>query len=177
MEDVRHFFAIICSQHQSWTPGGQTLPFCQRCTGLYVGATLAAVLYAVCRPHPSSLSLWSHGLLLLVMVPFGYHLVPQNGLIRSLTGQLFAVGLICYLSLLPGERWQRTKLDTKRASRAYLPGVLLSLLLVQLAVRADSPPIATLLAWLGVAGMIVLGGLAIVNVVLLLGGMLRAGYK
>jgi len=104
MEYLAEVFGLVCSREHCWAPGGEVLPFCQRCTGLYVGAAVAVVLYALFRPRPTSLSLWIHGLLLLVMVPFGYHLVPQNGVLRTLTGQLFAVGLVCYLSLLPTAR-------------------------------------------------------------------------
>ena len=66
-----------------------------------VGAAVALVFYAVFRPRTSYVFLGIHGLLLLMMVPFGYHLVPQNASLRTLTGQLFAVGLVGYLWLLP----------------------------------------------------------------------------
>jgi uncharacterized membrane protein len=109
MHWLAHIFAPLCSQANCWTLDGQTLPFCQRCTGLYVGATLALLGYWLVRPRPTPAMLWAHGLLLLAMVPFGYHLVPQNGTIRTLTGQLFAVGLVGYLSLLPSSRLPRHK--------------------------------------------------------------------
>jgi len=118
VEHIRQVFALVCSRAHCRVLGGEALPFCQRCTGLYVGAAVAVVLYAVFRPHSSSLSLWIHGLLLLLVVAFGYHLVPQNGMLRTLTGQLFAVGLVCYLSLLPASRLAFWKDGGTRASRA-----------------------------------------------------------
>ena len=41
----------------------------------------------------------AHALAVLAMAPFGYHAVPENGEIRMLTGQLFAVGVVYFLSL------------------------------------------------------------------------------
>jgi uncharacterized membrane protein len=167
VEHVEQFFALVCRREHCWAPGGEVLPFCQRCTGLYVGAAVAVVLYAAFRPRPTSLSLWIHGLMLLLMVPFGYHLVPQNGMLRTLTGQLFAAGLVCYLSLLPTSRlssWQR---EDKRMSLAYAVGVLGSLAIVQSAVHAGGRVTGAVLAWAGLVGLVALAALAIANLVLL----------
>jgi len=167
VEHLREVFAVVCGQNHCWAPGGEVLPFCQRCTGLYVGASITVVLYAFFRPRPTSLSLWIHGLLLLLMVPFGYHLVPQNGLIRTLTGQLFAVGLIGYLGLLPASRLRLWQEEDTRTSWACFGSVLVSLGVLQVAVRVGGPFSGAVLAWLGFAGLIVLGGLVIANGILL----------
>ncbi len=167
MEYLAEVFALVCRREHCWAPGGEVLPFCQRCTGLYVGAAVAAVLYGLFRPRPTSLSLWIHGLLLLVMVPFGYHLVPQNGVLRTLTGQLFAVGLVCYLSLLPTARLSFWWKHSKRMSLAYAVCVLGSLVIVQCAVHAGGRVAGAVLAWLGLVGLIALAALAIANLVLL----------
>jgi len=122
-----------------------------------------------CCPFASGVpgSLWIHGLLLLVMVPFGYHLVPQNGVLRTLTGQLFAVGLVCYLSLLPTARLSFWWKHSKRMSLAYAVCVLGSLVIVQCAVHAGGRVAGAVLAWLGLVGLIALAALAIANLVLL----------
>lgn len=167
MEQIEQLFALLCSRESCWAPGGEVLPFCQRCSGFYVGAAVAVVLYALFRPRPTNLSLWIHGLLLLLMVPFGYHLVPQNGVLRTLTGQLFAVGLVCFLALLPTARlspWQR---EDKRMFVAYAVCVLGSLVIVQVVVHAGGRVGGAVLAWTGLVGLIALAALAVANLTLL----------
>ena len=174
MEHVKEVFALACSRAHCWVLGGEPLPFCQRCTGLYVGAAVAVVLYAVFRPRATSLSLWIHGLLLLLMVPFGYHLVPQNGVLRTLTGQLFAVGLVCYLSLLPTSHLTFWREGDKGAWRAYAVCVLGSLLILQGVVQVGGRLAGTVLACLGFVGFIVLVMLVLTNLMLLFEAMWRA---
>lgn len=174
MEHIREVFALVCSRAHCWVLGGETLPFCQRCTGLYAGAAVAVVLYMVFRPRSSSLSLWIHGLLLLLMVPFGYHLVPQNGVLRTLTGQLFAVGLVCYLSLLPTSRMAFWREGGKRAWPAYGVCVLGSVAVLQVVVHAGGRLAGVVIAWLGLAGLVVLVMLVLANVVLLVEATWRA---
>ena len=167
MEHLERVFALLCCRDSCWSLGGAMLPFCQRCTGLYVGAAMAVVLYASFRPYPTNWSLRIHGLLLLLMVPFGYHLIPQNGVIRTLTGQLFAAGLVCFLSLLPTacrSSWQKAD---KRMPWAYAACVLGSLALVQWMVHAGGPVAGTVLAWLALLGLIALAVLVMANLALL----------
>ena len=174
VEHVREVFALVCGRAHCWALGGEALPFCQRCTGLYVGAAVAVVLYAVFRPRHSSLSLWIHGLLLLLMVPFGYHLVPQNGVLRTLTGQLFAVGLVSYLSLLPTSRLAFWREGGKGAWRAYAVWVLGSVVILQGVVQVGGRLAGAVAAWLGFVGLIVLVMLVLTNLILLLEAMWRA---
>jgi hypothetical protein len=142
------------------------LPFCQRCTGFYVGAILALLLVVVFRPGPTTRVLWAHGILLLLMIPFGYHLLPQNGTIRMLTGQLFAVGLVYYFCLLPLPSRQNRPPQENRFPLAYALGVLVSLVMLQLLVHLGGRFVSCALAWLGFAGLIALAALAGVNLIL-----------
>ena len=174
MEPLRQIFALLCSRDNCWTPGGEVLPFCQRCTGLYVGAAVALALYAMFRPRPTNLFLWAHGLMLLVMVPFGYHLVPQNGALRTLTGQLFAAGLVGYLALLPAARWRCRPEDDRRGSRAYAAGLFGSLLVLQGLVHLGRRPTGIVLSWLGLLGLVVLAVLVAANGLLLPAAVWRA---
>jgi len=173
VEWLREVFALVCGRHHCWALGGVDLPFCQRCTGLYVGAALAVVLYAVFRPRPTYVSLAIHGLLLLLMVPFGYHLVPQNAALRTLTGQLFAVGLVGYLSLLPASRLGLPENANRHGLWAYVVGVLLSLGILQACVHVGGRPVGVVLAWLGFSGLLALAVLVAVNLVLLPGAVWR----
>ena len=171
MIDLASLFSYVCGQNHCWVPGGTALPFCQRCTGLYVGGTVAFLLWAFFRPRPTPLVLWIHGLLLLLMVPFGFHLVPQNALVRTLTGQLFALGLVYYLTLVPAARRYE---DAARGNpAAYAGGFVLSLLGLQLAVREGGAVAGTVLAWTGLAGLAVYVLLAAAVLVLLPGTILR----
>jgi hypothetical protein len=157
-------FALVCGQNHCYSLGGDVLPFCRRCTGLYVEAAFAGFLYAVLRPRPTAIVLWAHGLLLLLMVPFGYHVIPHGGLVRTLTGQLFALGLVYYLMLVPADT-----LDLKRkagTAAAYAVGSLASLILLQVAISAGGHVAGAVLAWVGFAGLLFLGVLALANVLL-----------
>ncbi|OHB83339.1 MAG: hypothetical protein A2V98_21520 [Planctomycetes bacterium RBG_16_64_12] len=173
MEWLQEVFGLVCGRRHVWALGGVDLPFCQRCTGLYVGAALAMVLYAAFRPRPTYVSLGAHGLLLLVMVPFGYHLVPQNAVLRTLTGQLFSVGLVSYLSLLPASRLGLFEKEDKGSSWAYAAGVLASLVILQAAVHTGGRPAGVVLAWLGFLGLLALAALVTANLALLPGAIWR----
>lgn len=101
MIDLTQLFSAVCGQNpnHSWAPGGMGLPFCQRCTGLYCGAGLAAVLHLWLKPRSTAVFVATHGGFLLLMVPFGYHWVPQGPLLRCLTGVLFGFAVVAFLWL------------------------------------------------------------------------------
>jgi len=100
-ELLHHLFGCVCGQNpvHTWAPGGVWLPVCQRCTGLYAGACVAALLHLALRPVATSRWLWLHGGFLLCMIPFGYHWLPQGPVLRALTGVLFGFGLVAFLRL------------------------------------------------------------------------------
>jgi hypothetical protein len=144
------------------------LPFCQRCTGLYVGSSLALSLQLLCRLRITPGLLLVHGLLLIPMVPLGYHWIPHGPLVRTVSGQFYAAGLVCYLLLLPLARWSPWW-DTASLRRwiPYALGLLASLALVPALAWVGGRFAVWLLTGLGLAGLLVLGLLMLVNVVLL----------
>lgn len=168
MSGLAELFSYVCGQVNLWTPGGEALPFCQRCTGLYVGGAYAQALWLLFRPsRPAGLRfLGAHALLLLLMIPFGFHLAPQGGELRTLTGQLFAAGLVCFLALNPALRWRPWD-GTSGNPRAYWAALVAGLPLLLLAVHWESGLAAPLLAWLGVAGFLGFAALALANLALL----------
>ena len=97
------------------------LPCCQRCTGLYVGAGVAALLHLWLRPRLSGRFLEIHGAFLLVMVPFGFHWVAQGPVLRTLTGVLFGFAVVTFLWLPLSRRAsaasRRTRPSRRQAGR------------------------------------------------------------
>ena len=168
MEPLREIFSYVCGQQHNWDPGGVELPFCQRCTGLYVGAAPALLLFLLFKPKPTSRTLWLHGICLLLMIPFGYHLVAQTGEERTLTGQLFAFGLIYYLTLLPADRLPKWKALWECNSQGYLIGAVMLLLALQVDIAWGGLRTNAILSWLGFAGLIIYQFLILVNLVVLL---------
>ena len=166
MSGLAELFSYVCGQVNLWTPGGEALPFCQRCTGLYVGGAWAQLLWLAFRPRPTLRVLGMHGMLLVLMIPFGYHLVPQGGEVRTATGLLFAVGLTYFLALNPALRWRPWK-DSSGNEPAYWAGILVGLPLLLLAVRSESGLAAIVLAGFGVVGLLGFAGLTLANLALL----------
>lgn len=111
-DNLIHLFSFLCGQNpeHTWAPGGIPLPCCQRCLGLYAGAAIAAWLHFWLRPELSGRFLKVHGVFLLLMVPFGYHWLPQVPTLRSFTGVLFGFGVVAFLRLnLPWLRMPRAE--------------------------------------------------------------------
>jgi uncharacterized membrane protein len=106
---LSHLFSAVCGQNpgHTWAPGGLLLPCCERCTGLYVGAGLAAILHLCLRPKHRGRFLEMHGAFLLLMVPFGCHWVPQGPALRTAVGVLFGAGLVTFLSLPLAGYWRQ----------------------------------------------------------------------
>jgi len=185
LELLSQFFGAVCGQHpeHTWAPGGLLLPVCQRCTGLYAGAAVAAFLHVFPRPKPSSRWLELHGAFLLLMVPFGFHWIPQGPSLRSITGVLFGFGVLMFL---------RLPVSFRLAAQEPLPGHRITpehrrlVYLIALAVTAVAVP------WLGNAGgtlagyvlitlccvgAVALGVLAAANVALGTAAALRVGAR
>ena len=126
MQDLlRHIFGWVCGQNpgHTWRLGGELLPVCQRCTGMYAGAFVAALQHLWWRtataPTPLWLNgtganrgqecprsgapapawLWLNGAFLLFMVPSGFYWIPQNPELRCGSGILFGYGLVAFLWL------------------------------------------------------------------------------
>ncbi len=169
MTSLEHLFSLICGQVNCWTVAGRPLPLCQRCTGLYVGASVALALWMFFRPKPTNLLLWAHGLALLLMVPFGYHFVPQSGDIRSITGYLFGFGLVFFLMLVPAS--SRT-VEASSGTHAfqnttwYVAGTIVGAALLLCAVHAGGYLVANVVSWLAATGLAILAALVVANLLL-----------
>jgi hypothetical protein len=163
MDFLRHLFSHFCGQVNCWHAAGVTSVTCQRCTGLYVGSLIAAGFFVVFRPRPTSRSLWLHGLAMLVIIPFGYHLIPHGTFVRAITGQLFGYGMTYYLLLVPADRfhlWRppvphpsRPLLASVWGSSLYLFTLLAAIPIVFLLAASGVPSLIVLLSYLAFAGL------------------------
>lgn len=164
MEWMREFFSYVCGQVNVWAVGGELLPFCQRCTGLYVGGLYAMTLVLLFRPAPKPRWILLHLMLLVQMIPFGYHLVPQGPALRTVTGQLFAFGLAFFLCLTP---MGRLKITRSVSLLGYGLAAMCAAPLLLLAIHWDNATAARVLAALGILGFAGYALLAIANLALL----------
>jgi len=171
MNFARALFSHFCGQQHSWILGGQTLPFCQRCTGLYVGAFCALILILIFRPRPNAILYWLHGIFMLIMIPFGFHFIAHGGLMRTFTGALFAFGLVYYLALNPFTAWHAWKPGTPRRIPAYLTLLAALPTLLLFTVRSGGSISALILTILGVLGLTILTLLTAINLVILPGSL------
>ena len=101
LDFLRHVFGWVCGQNpaHTWSPGGELLPLCQRCTGVYAGAFVAVLLHLAWRPAPTPRWLWLNGAFLLFIMPSGFYWIPQNPELRCASGILFGFGLVAFLWL------------------------------------------------------------------------------
>ena len=168
--DPGALFALVCGQlpEHTWAPGGVPLLACQRCTGLYAGAAVALALHALLRLRASDGFVALHAAFLVVMVPLGYHWLPQDGLVRTLSGVLFGAGVVDFLWVNPA-RWIRgTRTPDRGAWGAYLAALALTLAVAPLlALRGDARA-AVLLDALAIAGLAALALLVLANLALAL---------
>ena len=167
MQDLLyHLFAHVCGQNpaHTWAPGSVALPCCQRCVGLYVGACAAALLHLMARPSATYRGRWVHGAFLLLMLPFGFHWLPQGPILRTVTGVLFGFGLTAFLRLaLP---FTSERGNTARANRIYAAGLSATLVLVPWLGAYGNAMTASVLSLLATGGALVLFALVLANAAL-----------
>jgi len=189
LETVRHVSGWVCGQNpaHSWSPGGELLPLCQRCTGVYVGAFIAALFHLAWRPAPTTRWLWLNGAFLLLMVPFGFHWIPQNAELRCGSGIFFGFGLVGFLRLtLPGNLFRRRRGDEARTDigdhsepacvgcyQTFAASLLAALVLPPLLAENGNATAAGILVFACVAGALTLGALLLANLVYLLRWLAR----
>jgi uncharacterized membrane protein len=160
-------FSLVCGQVHCWSPGGVSMPVCERCLGLYVGALWALVLVVLLRASPTRAMLWLHGMAMLVMLPFGYHFVPHGPIVRTITGFLFGVGMVYYLALIPVDVLRLEPLAKTRSVIPYTVAAVMPLPWILLAANYGSTLAGSILSLLAVAGLAVTAVLALANAVAL----------
>ncbi len=179
-DSIDQWFAAVCGQDPShtWATGGVLLPLCQRCTGLYVGAAIAASLHVFLRPELTGRLLKTQGAFLLVMVPFGFHWIPQGAFLRTITGVLFGFGVVTFLWLpiktaVDSLKTAFERRDGNSRGLAYAAGVVATAILLPVLCAYGGKLIAYAVSALAAAGAIAVGVLATGNVFLALKGAWR----
>lgn len=165
MISIHELFSHLCGLQHTWMLGDRTLPFCQRCTGLYVGSFVAFAAILAFRPRPDRFRYWLHGAFLLLMIPFGFHLLPQGPILRTSTGFLFGFGLIYYLALNPFTRLWKPAGAARTASYSLV--LMASLVALLFILKSNDGSAAIALTWLGTFGLATLMLLTLANLAIL----------
>lgn len=120
------------------------------------------LLLPVMKFQPTRRILFIHGLFIIQMIFFGFHLIPHSATIRTLSGQLFIVGALYLLWSNVQNRWN--VFEPNRSPLYYFGGVILVLLLMQLLVRAPFVFASALIEVLGLLGLATIVLAAVITV-------------
>ena len=172
-------FSFLCHQEaaRAWAPGGVAAELCARCAGVWAGAAVASACAMLPRPKPTSRVLWAHGLAMLQVMVFGFGLVSHGPAVRTLSGQLFAIGAAYYLQLCPSARWARSGGHSLGRALPYWLAAAGSVALLQILVRLPWPGAATALDMLSLIGLACFAGLSAATLVALLLERIRGPAK
>jgi uncharacterized membrane protein len=170
-------FSMLCGQNpeHTWALEQVPLPFCQRCTGLYVGSFVCLLLHWSLRPGQGGRFIALHCLFLLTAAPFGFHLVPDGPVLRTMTGVLCGFGIGTFLWLVPAAAWGVADAPNRKSPAAlYALALCATLLLLPLAAHLGGAVSGYVLQGLAAAGAVSLGGLVLANVAFGLRGLVRS---
>ena len=166
-ELARQVFSFLCHQDPARTfqPGSVPLALCARCVGVYMGFVLTIPMLFMLRFLSRSVATWLHGAFVLQVVVFGFHLIPHGLTLRTVSGQLFAVGVVYFVFRAiwrakggPSKTAGPSK-TTGRWLMRYLLGTAQAVVLVQLLLRLGWAWAATLINILALAGLGAFAGL------------------
>ncbi len=185
MMDLLHsLFGAVCGQNpaHTWSPGGVLLPCCQRCLGLYAGAAVAMGLHWWFKPKFTGRFLEVHGLFLLLMVPFGFHWLPEVPVLRTLTGILFGFGIVTFLRLPIATRTDEGGTTPGRLTSAWRHGACAcglvgGMLVLPLLAAHGGEWAGFVLPAVAVCGLAALAGLVMANLCLAILATLRHGVR
>ncbi len=104
--------------------------------------------------------MWLHGILMMQVVVFGFHLVPHDPMVRTLSGQMFAVGVVYFLGQAALLGQSSPTEPTWRRLKVYLLGTAAAAVGLQLLVRMEWASAAMVVNVLALVGLVVFGGLA-----------------
>jgi len=157
-------FSAVCGENPQhiWAPGGQPLPCCQRCTGLYVAALVAAALHLWFRPRLGKGFLQLHAFFLLQLGLFIFPWMPSSPVWRSISGSLFGFGVVAFLGPAIFD-WCPLSRQSRFSAGGYALGLAGCLGLIPAVAEWGGSPGAFLLMCLVLAGALALAVLASAN--------------
>ncbi|MDP6117219.1 MAG: DUF2085 domain-containing protein [Planctomycetota bacterium] len=163
-------FSFLCHQDPSRTfqPSGEPLAMCARCVGVYVDFLLALPIMVVAARLGRKLAMYLHGAFVLQVIPFGFHLIPHGYTLRTISGQLFALGVVYFLfrairySKLHADKAENAQMYAGRWLMRYLLVTIQAVVLLQLLLCLPWRWIRTLINVLALAGLGVFVALAVV---------------
>ena len=177
LDSFHQIFSWVCGQGlaHTWSPCGELLPCCQRCTGVYAGAFVAALLHLICPPKATSFWLRLNGLFLLFMIPAGYHWFAQGPTLRAASGMLFGFGLVAFLwlPLLSNILPEAERKNSRSQLEIFFVALLAALVGTPLLGASGIAFAATALALLTAGGALALALLLAVNLFLAARGLWR----
>ena len=103
MTAVSYIFSFLCSQDpsRSFAIAGHLLPFCQRCTGLYLGLGITFIYLLLSRHYkkglPPTSVIYVNIASLLVMPVFGFHLLDPGPAWRLWSGLIYGNAIVSLL--------------------------------------------------------------------------------
>jgi uncharacterized membrane protein len=165
-------FSLVCGENPAhlWAPGGEVLPCCQRCTGLYVGALVAMGLHLCFKPRASRCWFWIHALFLLQLGFFVFPWMPQSPVLRTISGTLFGFGVVAFL--WPAVVWCPPFRVSRLVPVAYAIGLTTCLGLTPIIAKWGGTPGAFVLMGLLLTGALALAALACANIPFCMTGLL-----
>jgi len=95
MSIINYIFSLLCSQDplRSFAIDGRLLPFCQRCTGVYLGLGISCFYLLLSRHYkkglPSLSVIYVNIASLLIMPVFGFHLLDPGSAWRFWSGLIY----------------------------------------------------------------------------------------
>jgi len=143
--------------------------------GVYAGFALAVPMLAVGSRLGGKVMLWAHGALVVQVAVFGFHLLPAGATLRTLSGQVFAVGVMYFLFRAVRQAESSPPETTGWRLIGYVLGTVAAVIGLQWLVRLDQPWAATVVDVLALVGLGVFGGLAAVLLVEVVGYRRGAG--
>jgi hypothetical protein len=133
---------------------------------------VAAALHLWLRPKLSGRFLAVHGAFLLLMVPFGYHWVPQGPVLRTVSGVLFGFGLLTFFRLPVAQAnatgasffWSFIREGSSaRSSLYYAVSLLAACVAIPLLAAYGGGLVADVLSWTALGGALALAAFILAN--------------
>lgn len=115
MNVISYIFSFLCNQDvsRSFVIGGQVLPFCQRCAGVYIGMGVSFVYLLLSRHYrkgiPPQCIIYTNIASLLMMPIFGFHLLDPGPAWRLWSGLIFGNAIVFLLVPATSILWNAGK--------------------------------------------------------------------